>query len=170
MSFLCVRIHAPLSDLYIDSVMAVGTGFGQLFRGIGQVGGVGIASSIFQSLLDKELSKRIHGPDAEEIIKNIRHSSKLVATLPPGLQEHARESYAIALRAVFTFAAAATLTAYIVRLPVRCYSSYLKDLHVDLQPSRYPRSPLTIPARKLHASPACTSVTTILTIVQMTKL
>ena len=99
--------------------MAVGTGFGQLFRGIGQVGGVGIASSIFQSILGRELRDRITGPDAEHMIKKIRHSSKLVATLPPELQEPARESYAIALRAVFIFAACATLTAYIVRLPVR---------------------------------------------------
>jgi hypothetical protein len=63
--------------------MAVGTGFGQLFRGIGeprsldgllvsdsfpgQVGGVGIASAIFQYHLDSELSARIKTPDAEEV-------------------------------------------------------------------------------------------------------
>lgn len=99
--------------------MAVGTGFGQLFRGIGQVGGVAIASSIFQSLLDKQLQKRITGPDAEQQIRRIRHSSKLVASLPPDLQHEARDSYAIALRAVFIYASAATLLAYIVRLPVR---------------------------------------------------
>lgn len=47
--------------------MAVGTGFGQLFRGIGQVGGVAISAAIFQSILDRELYKRIHTPDAEEV-------------------------------------------------------------------------------------------------------
>lgn len=47
--------------------MAVGTGFGQLFRGIGQVGGVAISSAIFQSVLDRELHKSIHTPDAEEV-------------------------------------------------------------------------------------------------------
>lgn len=98
--------------------MAVGTGFGQLFRGIGQVGGVGIASSIFQSLLDAELRKRIHRPDADQIIREIRHSSKLVATLPADLQTAARDSYAIALRAVFIYAACATFLAYLVRLQV----------------------------------------------------
>ena len=47
--------------------MAVGTGFGQLFRGIGQVGGVAISSALFQSILNVELHKRIHRPDAEEV-------------------------------------------------------------------------------------------------------
>lgn len=98
--------------------MAVGTGFGQLFRGIGQVAGVGVASSIFQSILDRELSDRIHGPGSKELVREIRHSSKLVATLPPETQRAARDSYAIALRAVFTFASVATLLGYLVRLPV----------------------------------------------------
>jgi len=43
----------------VESHMAVGTGFGQLFRGIGQVGGVAISSAIFQFFLDKELWKRL---------------------------------------------------------------------------------------------------------------
>ncbi len=47
--------------------MAVGTGFGQLFRGIGQVGGVAISAALFQSILNVELHKRIHTPDAEEV-------------------------------------------------------------------------------------------------------
>lgn len=47
--------------------MAVGTGFGQLFRGIGQVGGVAISSALFQSILTDELRKRIHGGGAEEV-------------------------------------------------------------------------------------------------------
>ena len=47
--------------------MAVGTGFGQLFRGIGQVGGVAISSALFQSILTTELHKRIHGDGAEEV-------------------------------------------------------------------------------------------------------
>ncbi|TFY81589.1 hypothetical protein EWM64_g2423 [Hericium alpestre] len=98
--------------------MAVGTGFGQLFRGVGQVFGVGVSSAIFQYRLDAELTKRISGPNAAEMIRNIRHSAKLVAILPPDLQSAARESYATALNAVFTVAAASTLLAYVVRLPI----------------------------------------------------
>ncbi|KAF9009700.1 vacuolar amino acid permease [Cyathus striatus] len=101
-----------------EHYMAVATGFGQLFRGVGQVGGVAISSAIFQSLLDSELRKRIHTPDAEELILRIRQSARLVATLPPDLQRSARDAYDISLKAVFTFAACATLLAYLVRLPI----------------------------------------------------
>ena len=59
----------------VESHMAVGTGFGQLFRGIGQVGGVTVAvsSAIFQSILDRELRRRITDPNADEV-----HSSLCV--------------------------------------------------------------------------------------------
>jgi hypothetical protein len=47
--------------------MAVGMGFAQLFRGIGQVGGVAVASAIFQSVLDGQLRQRITGPGADDV-------------------------------------------------------------------------------------------------------
>ena len=47
--------------------MAVGTGFGQLFRGVGQVGGVALSSALFQSILNDELRKRIQGEGSEEV-------------------------------------------------------------------------------------------------------
>ncbi|KAI8974212.1 vacuolar amino acid permease [Trametes punicea] len=114
---LQTTLIALLAHLPADA-MAVGTGFGQLFRGIGQVGGVAISAALFQSILNDELHKRINGPDAEETISKIRHSSTLVAKLPPDLQRAARDSYAISLRAVFIMAAVSTLLAYIVRLPI----------------------------------------------------
>jgi len=101
-----------------QSAMAVGTGFGQLFRSVGQVGGVAISSAVFQSTLDKELQKRIQGPGSDEIIKKIRESAKLVVSLPPDLQRPARDSYDIALRTVFAIAMCSTLMAYLVRLPI----------------------------------------------------
>jgi len=51
-------------------------------------------------------------------IRRIRESAKLVVSLPPDLQRAARDSYAIALRVVFTMAMCSTLMAYIVRLAV----------------------------------------------------
>lgn len=101
-----------------ESHMAVGTGFGQLFRGIGQVGGVAISSALFQSRLDSELRARIHTPDAEELIMKIRQSTSFVNSLPPDLQEHARKSYTVSIKAVFYFAAVSTLLAYLVRMPI----------------------------------------------------
>jgi hypothetical protein len=77
--------------------MAVGTGFNQVFRGIGedlpplkryypslqthqfilsgQVGGVAISSAIFQSSLESELRSRIHRPDAEDVRPQIHYIS-----------------------------------------------------------------------------------------------
>ncbi|KAH9923694.1 MFS general substrate transporter [Epithele typhae] len=117
---LALLAHLP------QDAMAVGTGFGQLFRGIGQVGGVAVSAALFQSLLTASLRARVPGAlppstpasEIESTISRIRHSSTLVATLEPALQRAARDAYAEALRAVFVFAAVATLAAYIVRLPI----------------------------------------------------
>lgn len=99
-----------------EAHMAVGTGFGQLFRGIGQVGGVAVASALFQTRLDSELRRRIHNDD--ELILRIRQSARLIHSLPPDIQRKAREAYDASLKSVFVFAAVATLLAYLVRLPV----------------------------------------------------
>jgi len=112
-----------------QSAMAVGTGFAQLFRGLGQVGGVAISSALFQSKLNQELRKRIHGEGADELINRIRHSATLVANLPPDLQRKARDSYAISLQAVFIMSAVATFIAYCARLPI-------PDKYLDSQPRR----------------------------------
>lgn len=122
-----------------QSAMAVGTGFGQLFRGVGQVGGVAISSAIFQSVLDSELRRRIHGPNAGETIKRIRESAKLVVSLPPDLQRAARDSYDRALSIVFIMAMCSTLMAYIVRLPIPDKS--LDEPEPADPPSHTPRHP-----------------------------
>lgn len=100
------------------SCVAVGTGFCQLFRGLGQVSGVAVASAIFQAELNDRLWERIHGPDAEKIIKTIRRSAKAVRDLPPDLQRVARDAYAESIHKVFIFAVCAAVAAYIVRLPI----------------------------------------------------
>jgi len=101
-----------------ESHMAVGTGFGQCFRGVGQVAGVAISSAIFQSSLETELRQRIHSPNKEQLIKDIRQAARLIERLPPDLQRIARDSYAASLKRVFLFAAIATFLAYLVRLPI----------------------------------------------------
>ncbi|KAG1731216.1 major facilitator superfamily domain-containing protein [Suillus paluster] len=101
-----------------ESSMAVGTGFIQLFRGLGQVAGVAISSALFQFKLDHELRSRIHGDGAAEIVSKIRHSTTFMGKLPPDLQRVARDSYAISLRAVFALATCCALLAYIIRLPI----------------------------------------------------
>ena len=49
-------------------MLAVGTGFTQLFRGIGQVSGVAVTSAIFQSVLERELQEKITGPGSEKVL------------------------------------------------------------------------------------------------------
>ncbi|KAF8834483.1 vacuolar amino acid permease [Paxillus ammoniavirescens] len=110
--FIALLAHLPREQ------MAVGTGFGQVFRGLGQVGGVAISSAVFQYKLDAELNRRIVGPDAEEIIRLIRHSSLVVPDLPPELQRAAKDAYATSLHAVFMLAACSTLIAYGARIPI----------------------------------------------------
>ncbi|KAF7981055.1 hypothetical protein HWV62_35520 [Athelia sp. TMB] len=112
-----------------ESQMAVGTGFGQVFRGLGQVSGVGISSAVFQSILGSQLQARIRGPDAAELIKSIRHSAKLVASLPPAIQRDARDAYDASLKAVFALAACASLLAFLVRLPI-------PEMRLDAPPER----------------------------------
>ncbi|KAF4609247.1 hypothetical protein EYR40_001600 [Pleurotus pulmonarius] len=51
-------------------------------------------------------------------ITKIRHSARLVGSLPPELQRTARDAYAISLKQVFIFASVATFFAYLVRLPI----------------------------------------------------
>ncbi len=48
-------------------MLAVGTGFTQLFRGIGQVSGVAVTSAIFQYILERELEEKITGPGAAKV-------------------------------------------------------------------------------------------------------
>ncbi|KAF9032949.1 major facilitator superfamily domain-containing protein [Panaeolus papilionaceus] len=109
-----------------ESQMAVGTGFAQLLRGLGQVGGLALASAVFQSRLDVELHRRLP-PGSEDLISRIRHSARLVAELPPDVQRSARDAYAASLKAVFMLAACASLLAYLARLPI-------PDKHLDDKP------------------------------------
>ncbi|KAF8209437.1 vacuolar amino acid permease [Mycena galopus ATCC 62051] len=135
-----------------ESHMAVGTGFGQLFRGMGQVGGVAISSAIFQSRLDAELRKRIHTPDAESLIMQIRRNSAFVRTLGPELQRDARDSFSIALKTVYIFAACSTFLAYCVRLPI-------PDIDLDKAHARRQRSAALAGAQR-DAPPVASSSST----------
>ncbi|KZS89838.1 MFS general substrate transporter [Sistotremastrum niveocremeum HHB9708] len=100
------------------SVMAIGIGFGQLFRGIGQVFGVAAAAAIFQAVIDPELRSRIKGPGSDELISRMKKSYRVVAELPPDVQILAREAYANALRAVFIACFAAVVLSILFRLGI----------------------------------------------------
>ncbi|KAJ7041916.1 vacuolar amino acid permease [Mycena alexandri] len=98
--------------------IAAGTGFNQLFRGIGQVGGVAISFALFQTRLGSALRACIRTPNAEELILKIRRSSDFICAPSPTEQRAARDAYAVGLRSVYALAAGATLLAYLARLPI----------------------------------------------------
>ena len=97
-----------------------------LFRTSGQVVGVALSGAILQAKLRTELEKRISGPDAAKVsftlmltqhaahaprqtIAAIRHQSSIIPTLPAHERAAAVAAYAVALRWVFGFVAAAAL-------------------------------------------------------------
>ncbi|KAJ7119147.1 hypothetical protein C8R44DRAFT_625210, partial [Mycena epipterygia] len=151
-NLIALLAHLP------ESQMPVGTGFARLFRGIGQVGGVAISSALFQAQLDAELRKRIHTPDAEELILKIRRSSDFIRTLGPAEQRAARDAYAMGLKSVYALAACATLLAYLARLPVCIIFLYVFRWRHSIYFRRYPTRTSTrrtrAKGRRLYPSPA----------------
>jgi len=81
--------------------MAVATGITYLFRTTGQVLGVSLSGAILQAVLVNKLRARIHGPNAAEIIENIRHSVNIIPSLDADLRHAAVSSYQDALQVVF---------------------------------------------------------------------
>ncbi|OBZ77059.1 Multidrug resistance protein fnx1 [Grifola frondosa] len=86
--------------------LAVATGITYLFRTTGQVIGVSLSGALLQAILTTKLRERISGPDAFQIIEDIRHSTSIIPTLSPHLRKAAVDSYADALRVVFICQAA----------------------------------------------------------------
>ncbi|KDQ16462.1 hypothetical protein BOTBODRAFT_249453 [Botryobasidium botryosum FD-172 SS1] len=98
--------------------MAVATGISFLFRTTGQVLGVSLSGAFMQAQLLRNLRQRIRGPDAEEIIRKIRHSTTIIPTLSPELRKAAVDSYALSIRTVFICQAAVAFLAFLTSLPI----------------------------------------------------
>lgn len=79
-----------------DSAGAVGLVY--LIRTSGMVVGISALGSMIQKILIFELSKRIHGKHADEVINLIRKNIDAITTLPNKEQRAAKESYGIALQ------------------------------------------------------------------------
>ncbi|KIM91030.1 hypothetical protein PILCRDRAFT_160549 [Piloderma croceum F 1598] len=99
--------------------MAVATGITYLFRTTGQVLGVSLSGAILQAVLIKTLQERIRGPGSAEVIDRIRHSTDVIHTLNPRLQQAAVDSYADALRVIFIFQAACNVLSLLACLPIQ---------------------------------------------------
>ncbi|KAI5899095.1 MFS general substrate transporter [Schizophyllum commune H4-8] len=115
--------NAVVLQTMLKKDMAVGTGFGQLWRGVGQVCGVAVSSAIFQSRLETELRARISG---DELVTRIRLSASYLFKLDEPTQRLARDAYNASLKSVFLFAMIATGLAYTARL-------FIPDKKLDQQ-------------------------------------
>ncbi|KIR32735.1 multidrug resistance protein fnx1 [Cryptococcus deuterogattii MMRL2647] len=82
---------------------AVATSMTYLFRTVGQVLGVAISSAIVQSVVQRDLVRTITGPEAQDIIYVIRHSTSAIQTLEPQYKIPAIQAYDHALRLVWIF-------------------------------------------------------------------
>ncbi|KAJ3002164.1 hypothetical protein NUW54_g5995 [Trametes sanguinea] len=98
---------------------ALATAVTYLFRTTGQVIGVSLSGALLQSILTSKLRERIHGPNAVEIIENIRHSTTIIPELSPELRKAAVDSYADALRVVFICQAAMNFICFLCCLPIQ---------------------------------------------------
>jgi len=117
-SLITSTLIAMIAGVYKED-MAVATGITYLFRTTGQVVGVSLSGAVLQAVLLEKLRERIRGPDAEQIIYAIRHTTEIIPTLPSTLQKAAVDSYADALRVVFICQFAINVLAFLVCLPIQ---------------------------------------------------
>ncbi len=98
---LTVTLLALISAVdHEDQALVTSLSYG--FRATGSVIGVAMASAIFMNVLQSQLWLKIGNmPDAAGIIDRIRDSLDEVNHLPRAVQHPVRESYMLALRAVF---------------------------------------------------------------------
>lgn len=120
--------------------MATATGLTYLFRYVGQVVGVASSASLLQSVLTFQLHKRITGHGSAkvrsspscrfllrwltsllQIIDQIRHVATSIPSLPPAIQQSARDSYNVALRSVFALNLIIAVACWVSIWPLKEY-------------------------------------------------
>ncbi|KAF8308598.1 hypothetical protein DL93DRAFT_1866253 [Clavulina sp. PMI_390] len=98
--------------------MPVAVGLYFFFHNTGQAFGVSTSSAITQGILQSQLRDRIHVPNAEKVIRDIRHSTSIIPTLEPELRDAAVASWAISLRSVFIFNALLAIVAIVACITI----------------------------------------------------
>ncbi|WWD10048.1 hypothetical protein V865_008181 [Kwoniella europaea PYCC6329] len=99
-SLVALMTHITRRD---RSETAVATSMSYLFRTVGQVLGVAISAAIVQFVVQRDLERNIKGPDASEIIYQIRHSTSSIPQLSPANRDIAVGAYEHGLHLVFIF-------------------------------------------------------------------
>ncbi|CAO3611768.1 unnamed protein product [Cunninghamella echinulata] len=105
------------------SDMATMTSVSYLFRSTGAVIGISLSQAIFQGIVKSELSKKITGPNAEEIIEIARKSMmEIRKLLPSEVLEPVLETYQHAIQYAFIFCAVIALLNVIATLFIQQHS------------------------------------------------
>ena len=92
---------AILSNVSADE-QAVATACSYLFRALGSVLGISLATTIVQQSLKIELRERLRGDrDVDKIAKRVRESLGYIDTLDPKIQAIVRDCYGFAIRNCF---------------------------------------------------------------------
>jgi hypothetical protein len=99
--------------------MSLAISAGYLFRAIGQVIGVAIAAAIQQSVLRKQLYKRLSGYSTELIRSIIQEPASVIPTLEPVLRLQARLAYLTSIQGVFAWVVASGVALSCVCLALR---------------------------------------------------
>ncbi|KAJ2916490.1 hypothetical protein MD484_g3925, partial [Candolleomyces efflorescens] len=116
--FITSTLIAMIAAVYRPD-MAVATGITYLFRTTGQVLGVSLSGAVLQAVLLARLRGRIQGPDAEQLIHSIRHTTLIIPSLEPPIREAAIASYGDALRVVFLCQTLISILAFITCIPIQ---------------------------------------------------
>ncbi|KAF7363142.1 MFS general substrate transporter [Mycena venus] len=112
------------------------TGLSYLFRGTGEVLGVSLSAALTQTLLARELRRRMVYDGADEIIAKILASTAYIHTLPTELQEKATASWMRALHIVFQCQMVVAVCLFLSALPIE--ELPLQDTLTAPQPGKPP--------------------------------
>ncbi|CAG7849270.1 Multidrug resistance protein fnx1 [Serendipita indica DSM 11827] len=111
-TFIAITACVPRED------MATAIGVVYLSRAIGQVLGVSLSGTLFQTILTKQLRARMPGPDASIIVDAVRRNAGLVGSLGSAQRQAAVDSFAFALRTIFICQAAVSFITILCALPI----------------------------------------------------
>lgn len=98
---------------------AVATAVSYLFRNLGTVVGVSVASMLVQETLRRELGRRLVGDDVESIVRGVRGSLDYIVELPEETRTIVVTCYEMAIKQAFWLSVGMAAAAALSSLPMR---------------------------------------------------
>ena len=116
---LVVTLVAFTSAVKVEE-QALVTSLSFVFRSVGSVMGVAVGSAVYQDILGRTLSSRLHSVEgADEWIRYIKDSLDRLDEIPVYLHQIVRGSFMVALRAAFSTTVAAAVVAVVSGLMIK---------------------------------------------------